>query len=104
MAIFNFGMKEEQQAPACTCRPDGACRIQVLGAGCKNCRTLLESTKEAVRSMGLDAEVEYVTDMQKIMESGIMQMPALVVNGRVASMGKVLKPADAEKLLRKMGL
>ncbi|MCI9125561.1 MAG: thioredoxin family protein [Eubacterium sp.] len=67
------------------------CCIKVLGSGCKSCHALLESTKEAVKAMGLSVEVEYVTDMQKIMEYGVMSMPALVVNEKVVSMGKVLK-------------
>lgn len=51
--------------------------------------------------MGLAVEVEYVTDLQKVMEYGVMSMPALVVNEKVVSMGKVLKPADVENLLNK---
>ena len=82
---------------------DGICCIKVLGSGCKNCHTLLENTKEAVKNMGLSVEVEYVTDMQKVMEYGVMSMPGLVVNEKVVSMGKVLKAADVEKLLRKLG-
>lgn len=53
--------------------------------------------------MGIPAETEYVTDMQKIMEYGVMSMPALVVNEKVVSIGKVLKSADIEKLLHKSG-
>ena len=53
--------------------------------------------------MGLSVKVEYVTDMQKVMEYGVMSMPAVVVNEKVVSMGKVLKAADVEKLLRKSG-
>ena len=53
--------------------------------------------------MGLSVEVEYITDMEKIMEYGVMSMPALVVNEQVISMGKVLKAADVEKLLDKLG-
>ena len=53
--------------------------------------------------MGLSVEVEYVTDMKKIMDYGVMSMPALVVNEKVVSMGKVLKSADVEKLLHKLG-
>ena len=52
--------------------------------------------------MGLSAEVEYITDMQKVMEYGVMSMPALVVNEKVVSMGKVLKAADVEKLLNEL--
>jgi len=60
----------------------------------------LEASREAVKNLGLSVEVEYVTDMEKIMEYGVMRMPALVVNEKVVSMGKVLKAADVEKLLR----
>ena len=82
---------------------DGICCIKVLGSGCKSCHALLEAAKKAVRNMGLSIEVEYVTDMEKIMEYGVMSMPALVVNEQVVSMGKVLKASDVEKLLHKLG-
>ena len=124
MALFNFGKKkEEAKAPACACNcgcptseakevvntccgeaVGGVCCIKVLGSGCKSCHALLEATKEAVKNMGLSIEVEYVTDMEKIMEYGVMSMPALVVNEDVVSMGKVLKAAEVEKLFRKLGL
>ena len=77
--------------------------IKVLGSGCASCHALYENAKEAVQKMGLAVEVEYVTDLQKVMEYGVMSMPALVVNEKVAAMGKVLKPADVEKLLHKSG-
>ena len=64
---------------------------------------MLEAAKDAVRNMGLSIEVEYVTDMPKIMEYGVMSMPALVVNEKVVSMGKVLKAAEVEVLLHKLG-
>lgn len=89
----------EATAVCCGKTPEGICCIKVLGSGCKNCHALLESTKEAVRSMGLHVEVEYVTDMQQIMEYGVMSMPALVVNEQVVSMGKVLNAPDIERLL-----
>ena len=53
--------------------------------------------------MGLSIEVEYITDMEKVMAYGVMSMPAIVVNEQVVSMGKVLKAADVEKLLHKLG-
>lgn len=53
--------------------------------------------------MGLDTRVEYITDMQKVMEYGVMSMPAIVVNEKVVSMGKVLKASEVEKLFRKLG-
>lgn len=123
MALFNFGKKkEEKKAPVCacncgcptseatevvsTCRGEavnGICCIKVLGSGCKSCHALLDASKEAVKNMGLSIEVEYVTDMEKIMEYGVMSMPAVVVNENVVSMGKVLKAAEVEKLLHKLG-
>ena len=53
--------------------------------------------------MGLSVEVEYVTDMEKVMNYGVMTMPAIVINEKVVSAGKVLKTADVEKLLKKHG-
>ena len=73
--------------------------IKVLGAGCKSCHEMYENTKDAVKNAGLSVEVEYITDMEKVMTYGVMSMPALVINEKVVSMGKVLKAADVEKLL-----
>ena len=73
--------------------------IKVLGGGCKSCEALLKATKEAVAAKGINAEVEYVTDMERIMNCGTMSMPALMIDGKVVSAGKVLKPKDVEKLL-----
>ena len=77
--------------------------IKVLGSGCATCHKLFENVKEAVNEMGLSADIEYITDMAKVMEYGVMSMPAIVVNEKVVSMGKVLKAADVEKLLHKLG-
>ena len=60
-----------------------------------------EIVKKAVEACNLIAEVEYITDMQKVMEYGVMSMPAIVIDEKVVSMGKVLKVADVEKLLQK---
>ncbi len=92
-----FGKKEEKGTEG------GIGSVKVLGAGCKSCHEQYENAKKAVQSMGLSVEVEYITDMQKVMEYGVMSMPAIVVNEKVAAMGKVLKAADVEKLLRKLG-
>lgn len=53
--------------------------------------------------MNLNIETEYVIDMEKVVSYGVMSTPALVVNEKVVSMGKVLKAADVEKLLHKLG-
>ncbi len=53
--------------------------------------------------MSLEAEVAYITDMEQVMSYGVMSMPAIVVNEQVVSMGKVLKTAQVEELLKKLG-
>ena len=124
MALFNFGKKkEETKAPACSCNgscatseaseikseccPEAAngqlCCIKVLGAGCKTCHQQYEYAKAAIAAMGLNVEVEYITDMAKVMAYGVMSMPALVVNEKVVSMGKLLKDTDIVTLLHKLG-
>ena len=122
MSLFGFGKKKvEKKVTACAsncgcsasetedittdCCPeakDGICCVKVLGAGCKSCHEQYENAKEAVKNMGLDIEVEYVTDMQKVMEYGVMSMPAIVVNEKVVSTGKVLKASEVEKLFHKL--
>lgn len=86
----------------CACGGKG-CHIKVLGAGCKSCHEQHENVKKAVADMNLDAEVEYITDMEKVMSYGVMSMPAIVVNEQVVTMGKVLKVAQVEELLKKLG-
>ena len=93
MALFETKKEEE----------NGTCCIKVLGSGCASCHALFENAKEAVKKLGLSANVEYITDLQKVMEYGVMSMPVLVVNEKVVTMGKVLKPTDIEKLLNKLG-
>lgn len=73
--------------------------IKVLGGGCCKCESLLEAVKEAVAEKGIKAEIEYITDIQKIVEYGIMSTPALMIDDRIVSMGRVLKAKDIEKLL-----
>ncbi len=73
--------------------------IKVLGGGCKSCEVLLKATKEAVAQKGIDAEVEYITDMEKIMGYGVMSMPALMIDEKLVSVGKVLKAKEVEKFL-----
>ncbi len=111
MALFKFGKKKEEKKSSCyccssentaeiRCNSDGEIKsIKVLGAGCKACHEQYEYAKEAVKNMGLSLEVEYITDMAKVMEYGVMSMPAIVVNEKVVAMGKVLKSADVMKLL-----
>lgn len=73
----------------------------MLGAGCASCHKQYENVKEAIFNIGLDVEAEYITDMEKVMTYGAMSMPAIVVNDKVVSMGKVLKVSEVESLLEK---
>lgn len=105
MALFDFGKKKEEKKASAYRgeKVDGICDIKVLGAGCKACHEQYENAKQAVKAMGLPVEVEYITDMPKVMEYGVMSMPAIVVNEKVVSQGKVLKASDIEKLLQNLG-
>lgn len=100
MSLFN----KKEAADCCPEAKGSICCIKVLGAGCKSCHAQYENAKEAVNKMGLSVEVEYITDMQKVAEYGVMSMPAIVVNEKVVSMGKVLKADDVVKLLNKLSL
>lgn len=73
--------------------------VKVLGSGCKNCKTLYQNTIDALAESGVATNVEYITDMQKIAETGVMSMPALLLNDKVVSAGKVLSVKDVQKLL-----
>ena len=77
--------------------------VKVLGVGCASCHDQYEQAMAAVKSMGLDVEVEYITDLQKVVVDGSMIMPFLVGIEKVVAMCKVLKAADVEKLLHKLG-
>lgn len=118
MSLFDFGKKKdtEKQVPTCCCGSgaeagepccgeagNGDFGIKILGAGCRSCHEQFENAKTAVKAMGLNIEVEYITDMERVMSYGVMSMPAIVINGKVVSMGKVLKAEDVEKLLHKSG-
>lgn len=74
--------------------------IKVLGGGCYKCETLLANAKEAVANVGVEAEVEYITDFAVIAGYGIMSTPAIIVDEKIVSMGKVLKSSEIEKFLK----
>ena len=97
------GGEKKDSTTCCGEEIDGICCIKVLGAGCKSCHEQFENAKKAVEELGLSIEVEYITDMEKVMSYGVMRMPAIVVNEKVVSMGKVLKPAEFIKLLGQLG-
>ena len=74
--------------------------IKILGSGCKNCITLKENTEAALKEAGMEAEIIKVTDFKDIMAYGVMSTPALVIDEKVVSFGKVLKPKEIAKILK----
>jgi small redox-active disulfide protein 2 len=78
-------------------------KVQILGTGCPKCQRLEESAVEAVKALGLEATVEKVTDIDQIMNMGVMFTPALAVDGVVKSAGKVLNKDQVAELLKACG-
>jgi small redox-active disulfide protein 2 len=75
--------------------------IKILGSGCKKCNELEENAKEAVKEVGLDAEIIKVTDFKEIAKYGVMTTPALVIDEKVVAKGKVLKKDEIKEVLSK---
>lgn len=76
--------------------------IKILGSGCKNCIALKKNTEEAVKEKGIEVEIIKVEDFKEIVAYGVLQTPALVIDEKVVSFGKVLKPKEIKKILEKM--
>ncbi len=74
-------------------------KIQILGTGCAKCEKLAENAKQAAESLGIDYQIEKVTDLNRIMSFGVMATPGLAVDGKVLVAGKVPGPTDIKKLL-----
>jgi small redox-active disulfide protein 2 len=73
--------------------------IKVLGPGCPNCKILEKTAQNVVAEMGIDATVEKVDDMLKILSYGVMKTPALVINEKVAISGRVPSADEIKKLI-----
>ena len=73
--------------------------VQVLGTGCARCRTLFENAQKAVQESGVDALVEKVEDIQKIMSFEILMTPGLVIDGVVKAAGRVPNVEEIKKLI-----
>ena len=74
-------------------------KIEILGMGCAKCKQLYKNTELAVRELNSPAELVKVEDIGKITEYGIMTTPALAVNGKVLSAGKILTKDEIKKLI-----
>ncbi len=75
-------------------------KISILGPGCSKCELLTKNAKLAVEEMGLECEIEKITDIQEIMKYGVMMTPGLVIDGQVKSVGKALSVEKIKEHLR----
>jgi small redox-active disulfide protein 2 len=78
-------------------------QLLVLGTGCAKCAKLYEATEQAAQSLGLQYELEKVTDLKQIMAFGVMTTPALVVDGQVKVSGKVPAMDEIKTMLQQTG-
>lgn len=74
-------------------------KLQILGTGCPKCKKLAENVETAAKALGIEYEIEKVTDINEIMKFGVMLTPALAVDGQVKIAGKVPSPEDIEKTI-----
>ena len=75
-------------------------KIEILGTGCSKCKTLEENAKQALAKIGGFHEVKKVEDIVEIMNYGVMSTPALVVDGKVKSSGKLLSVEEILELIK----
>ena len=76
-------------------------KIQILGSGCAKCKLLEENAREAVAELGIQADVEKITDIATIAGMGVMTTPALAIDSVVKSMGRVLTKDQVAALLQR---
>ncbi len=109
MAWFH---KKKEEAPSCcgSCTPDAMAQaeaakytvgVKVLGSGCAKCNALEEAVRAALAELGMETTIDHVTDFAQIAAYGVMTTPALVVDGKVVSFGKVLKKEEAKFFLQR---
>ena len=110
MGLFR---KKKEEACCCgvNCTPEtmaqaeaakSAAGVKVLGSGCAKCNALEDAVRAALTELGMDTAIDHVTDFTQIAAYGVMTTPALVVDGKVVSYGKVLKKEEAKALIQKV--
>ncbi|MFA0888224.1 MAG: thioredoxin family protein [Synergistales bacterium] len=75
-------------------------KIQILGTGCPKCKKMAELAETAAKELGLEVEIEKVTDIMKILDFGVMSTPGLAVDGKVLASGNVPSPEQVKRLLQ----
>ena len=91
-----FGKKESVQ------QDTGREAVKVLGGGCASCHALEAAAKDALAELGLPQEVGHITDFGQIAACGVLNTPALMVDGQVVSSGRVLTKAEVKALIEKV--
>ncbi len=115
MSLFNLGKKKEEPSNCCcggNCtaestenaekKAEKGASVKVLGSGCAKCNQLEAATKAALERLGMDTTIDHVTDFAQIAAYGVMTTPALVIDGKVVSFGKVLKTEEVVQILQKV--
>jgi small redox-active disulfide protein 2 len=75
-------------------------KLQILGTGCPKCKKLFEATQQAVKELGIEAEVTKVEDINEIMKFNIMMTPALAIDGEVKVVGRIPRPEEIKKMIQ----
>jgi small redox-active disulfide protein 2 len=75
-------------------------KIQILGTGCPKCKALAQNAEIAAKELGIEYQIEKVTDITEIMKFGVMMTPALAVDGKVKIVGKVPSPEEIKIMLQ----
>lgn len=75
-------------------------KIEILGPGCAKCKKLYENTHKAVKELNIQAEIAKIEEIRKILNAGVMMTPALVLDGEVKSVGKVLNVEEIKNILQ----
>lgn len=113
MGLLSRKKKEEKTSCCCggNCTQEnmaqaeaakGTGGVKVLGSGCAKCNALEQATREALAELGMETTIDHVTDFAQIAAYGVMTTPALVVDGKVVSYGKVLKKDETKALIQKV--
>lgn len=114
MGLFGFGKKNVEKETNCccgaSCTPEAMEQaeakkaesgVKILGGGCDKCNQLETATIQALSELGMDSTIEHVKDFEKIAAYGVMTTPALVIDGKVVSYGKVLKKDEVIEILKR---